>query len=184
MKNYIKYIVVGLVCLLVGGYVGTHYLGSKAQLAGASPTGATFSSAKLPAIVMNLTSSTGTSSSILNTTGNDQYITALKVGCEVVGTSLTAYTGTGLSKLTLSFATSSTASPTSNGNANVIGSSAMTVSTSTAQFTEASSTASNGSTSPGSSLVSNIWGAGTYLTITANATNTAQCTVGVDTLSS
>ena len=49
-----------------------------------------------------------TSTSILNSTGNDLYISAIKVGCEGLGTSKTAYTGAALANLLLSVATSST----------------------------------------------------------------------------
>lgn len=155
------------------------------QLAGASPAGTTGQTAKLFTVVANLSApgANATSSSILNTSANDYYINAIKAGCEVVGTSRTAYTGAALAALTLTVSTTTTSAPAAAG-ANIVGSTAMTLGTSTPQFVEASSTASNGATTPGSALVNNIWASGSYLTFQTNATNTAQCTFGVEAFSS
>lgn len=155
------------------------------QLAGASPIGTTFNTAKIAqvSVAPAAPGTNATSTSILNTDVNDRYITSEEGGCENLGTSKTAYTGTGLAALTVSMATSSTAAPASNANPNVVGSIAMTIGTSTVNFVIASSTASNGTT-PGSALVSNIWTAGSYLTLTFNATNTAACVIGVRYLAS
>lgn len=179
------YIVSLVVAVLLGIFIGYEIFsnhGTK-EVFGASPTGATFNTQPAYLIVMNLSNSTGTSTSILNSSPNDYYILNEQVGCESVGTSKTAFTGAGLAALTLSFATSSVSAPNTNNNGNIIGSTALTVSTTTPYFTYSSTTATNGTT-PGSTLVSNIWSAGSYLTVTANATNTAQCTVGVNTISS
>ncbi len=123
----------------------------------------------------------GTSSSILNNSTNDWYISSIKVGCENVGTSQTAYTGAGLASLTLKVATSSTAAPATNANTNLVGGGSITLGTSTAQFGISTSTLGVANGSP---AVYIIWAAGTYMTFTTNATNTAVCSFGVDYFSS
>ena len=144
--------------------------------------------AKFAGIVINLASAgaNATSSSILNTSTNDYYVTAIKAGCEAVGTSLTAYTGAGLSVLTLSVGTSTTPAPVVVPS-NLIGP-ALTIATSSKFFAVASSTAVGGTTSGNTgnaSLVgAQIWPAGSYMTFWFNATNTAICSVGVDVFSS
>lgn len=142
---------------------------------GASPAGSTFNDSKQASVAINLASpgTNGTSTSMINTDGNDRFITSEHAVCEGVGTSQTAYTGTGLASLTLKMATSTTANPTSNANTNTLPT--ITVSTSTPNFGISSSTIAT----PGNNLVGNVWLAGSPLTITANATNTAVCTVGV-----
>lgn len=142
---------------------------------GASPAGSTFNDAKQASVAINLATpgTNGTSTSMINTDGNDRYIQSVHAACEGVGTSRTAYTGAGLASLTLTLATSTTANPASNANTNTLP--VITVSTTTTQFGISSSTMGT----PGNGLVSNIWLAGSPLTITANATNTAVCTIGV-----
>jgi hypothetical protein len=171
-----------IAAVVAGGvYGGYKFLFYKPQIvAGTSTQGGTGSTARQYNVYgVNLAApgANATSSSILNTTGNDLYVTALKVGCEGVGTSQTAYTGTGLASLTLKAATSSTASTPVNGNTFLAGS--ITISTSSSQFVEASSTASSGSNS-----VNYVWLAGSYMNFWTNATNTAVCTFGVDAFSS
>lgn len=151
------------------------------QQFGTSTQGSTGQTAKQYSVLgVNLVApgANATSSSIQNNTGDDLYVTGLKVGCEGVGTSKTAYTGTGLALLTLSVGTSSTASPAV-APTNLI-MSAVTIATSTVDFTLASSTAAT----PGNSTYLNIWNAGSYMTFATNATNTAVCTYGVDVTSS
>lgn len=142
----------------------------------ASPAGSQFGDSKQAAVAINLSAPgvNATSTSLINTDGNDRFITSEKAVCEGVGTSKTAYTGTGLSAITLTLATSTTANPASNANTNTLP--VITIGTSTPNFGISSSTVGT----PGNNLVSNIWLAGSALTITANATNTATCTVGVD----
>ena len=150
------------------------------QVAGTTPQGGTTSTAHFYSVAALLAApgANATSSSILNTTGNDLYISDIKAGCENIGTSKTAYSGTGLLALTLSVSTTSTAAPAAAG-ANLINNGVTNIGTSTAFFTIASSTATNGNTTS-----SAIWAAGSYLTFTTNATNTAQCTFGVTAFSS
>lgn len=149
------------------------------QVAGTTPQGGTTSTAHFYSIAALLAApgANATSSSILNTTGNDLYVTSFKAGCELVGTSQTAYTGAGLAALTVKAATSSTVAPVSNSNLNLAGS--ITIATTTANFLESSTTAATGV-----STVNYLWSAGSYMTFTTNATNTAQCTFGVDAFSS
>ena len=168
-----KYLIGLLIVVLTGiTYLGVSY--PKANL-GASPAGSTFGDAKQAMIAINLAApgANATSTSILNSDGNDRFITSEEVSCEGVGTSKTAYTGAGLASLTLTVATSSTAAPASNANSNTLP--VITIATSTAYFGIASSTVG----APGNSSVSNVWAANSDLTFTANATNTALCTVGV-----
>jgi hypothetical protein len=170
---------IGAVVILVIGFGLGHYFFQPASF-GSTPAGNTFNTAKQASIVVSLLNAT---SSILNSSGNDYYITAVKAGCENVGTSQTVFTGAGLAKLLLSVATTSTANPSAQGT-NLIGQTTLTISTSTPQFVVASSTTSSGTTSIGSSVINNIWPTGSYITFTTNATNTAACTLGVDYFSS
>ena len=136
-----------------------------------SPVGSTFGDAKLAAI--NISPSTGaTSTSILNTDGSDRYITTFEGACSNVGTSLTPLTGAGLASLTLTAATTSTATPAVNPNSN--SAFVATVATSSTIYIQASSTQQLSGTP-----VNDVWKAGSYLSFYFNATNTAACTVGV-----
>lgn len=150
------------------------------QQFGSSTQGSTNTTAKQASVLGVALATPGanaTSTSILNPAGQDVYVTSFKVGCERVATSLTAYTGTGLATLTVTAATSSTAAPAANTNANAAG--LITIATSTVQFVESSSTAS-----AGNSAINYIWAAGSYMTFTTNATNTAVCSFGIDYFSS
>ena len=119
-----------------------------------------------------------TSSSIYNGSGNDIYITSIKVGCENVGTSRTPYSGTGLAALKFSVATTSTSAPAAQGAAIIAGAN-ITIATTSPNFTYSTSTSSWGA-----ATTSNIWAAGSYLSFVSNATNTAVCTFGADGFSS
>lgn len=160
------------------------------QISVGSPAGSSFSNAKFAGTVASLTipGSTGTSTSILNGDASNRYVMGVKVGCTGLGTSQTAYSGTGLAALTLTVATSSTASPVTNGNTNRV-TTPITIATSTGTFAFASSTATllattsvNGSVgvSGGSTDIGTVWASNSYMTFTTNATNTAACTFGVD----
>lgn len=154
------------------------------QTLGTSPQGTTSSTAKFFSVAVSLTSpgANATSSSIQNTSSNDYYISSLKSGCESVGTSQTAYTGLGLASLKVTVATTSTAAPSTwPAGTNVIGGSSLTIGTSTPNFGVSSSTIPGPT---GVSTTSIIWAAGSYLTFMTNATNTAQCTFGVEAFSS
>lgn len=173
LKNYLiagTVILVALVVTLVTWFAFAH------KTFGASPQGSEYFNGNFAGAVISLANpgANATSTSILNTTGNDLYVTGEKVACENVGTAKTAYTGAGLASQTVTIATSSTAAPASNGNTNTLP--VVTIATSTTQFDLSSSTAGT----PGNGLVSNIWAAGAYMTFTVNATSTATCTVGVD----
>lgn len=179
MKN-VNPLLIALVVIVVLAGGAWLLLGSNHETtAAASPSGSSFGDAGFAGSAVSLAApgANGTSTSILNNSGQDRIITAEKVGCENVGTSKTAYTGTGLASLTVTIATTSTATPSALGNTNTLP--VITIGTSTANFATASSTAGT----PGSNLVTNIWAAGTYLTFATNATNTAACTYGVDYLS-
>lgn len=180
-----------VLAVVVAGAIYGAYLYPKAlpPLAGAAPAGSTDFTPTWAAVAgVNLATpgtlgaigGNGTSSSVLNSSTNDYYISTIKVGCEGVGASNTAYSGGGLAALTLSVATSSTPGPASNGNASVVGGGTLTIGTSTSQFGMSSSTLPAAGNPKGYL----IWGAGTYLTFTTNATNTAVCTFGADYFSS
>lgn len=168
------------VVLIVGMIVGYKLHAPSIQVS-TTPAGGTTSTAHFYSIAVNLASpgANATSSSILNTSSNDMYVSSVKIGCEAVGTSKTAYTGTGLAALQFSVGTSSTAAPVVVPG-NLVGGNAITVSTSTAYFGISSSTI----VVPGSTSVNIIWQAGSYMTFWANATNTATCTAGVEAFSS
>lgn len=147
---------------------------------GASTAGTTFSTEKIGAVAINLANpgANGTSTSVLNSDANDRFVTAVKLGCENVGTSNTAYTGTGLISLQLTIGTTTTSAPaTIPTNKNLLAN-AFVVSTSTVNLTVASSSAAFGN------QLSTLWPAGSYMTFWLNATNTATCTIGVSYLGS
>ena len=175
----------GIAIVLLAAVIGGYFFpkSSIVEIAGSSPQGSTFSSAKFAGVAVNLAApgANATSSSVLNTSGQDVYITDLKIGCEGVGTSKTAYTGAGLASLTVKVSTSSTAAPAAV-SSTLINGATFTLSTSTPFFTLASSTV--GTVGTGSSNWQLIWSAGSYLTFQTNATNTAQCTFGANYISS
>lgn len=182
-KSLLAFAVVGAVAGLIGFFGYSPFIKPVIeQIAGTSPAGTTSQTAKFFAIAVNLAApgANATSSSILNSSANDYYITAIKAGCQGVGSSFVANTGTGLVSLQLTVATTSTAAPAANG-ANKVGGSTVVIATSSSSYVVASSTAGN----PNSNgLSSNVWAAGSYLTFTTNATNTAMCTFGADVFSS
>lgn len=175
-----KKIILGVVALIIavgalGGYMYMFSDKETVQPASASPAGTSFNTAKFAGVAVSLANpgANGTSTSILNTDANDRIITGLRAGCESVGTSQTAYTGAGLVSLQVTVATSSTSAPSSNGNTNSVGGGAFVLATTSPQFALSSTTQST-------SKVYSIWASGSYLTFTANATNTANCTLGAD----
>jgi len=178
-----KYLIVAVIAAIAAGGIFGGYkylLAPKVVATSASPAGSTGRSAfQFNSYGNNLSApgTNGTSTSILNNTGQDLYVSGEYAGCEGVGTSKAAYTGAGLASLTVTAATSSTAAPASNSNTNTLP--VITIATSTPQYTLASSTAAF----TGSGSVSLLWLAGSYMTFTVNATNTAICTFGVSAFS-
>lgn len=175
--NNTTYWIVGIigVILLVGAYFFPSSTNTTTVQNVGSAAGTTSNTAKFAGVVAvpSAPGANATSSSILNGDAGDRYITSVKVGCESVGTSKTAYTGAGLASLQVTMSTTSTAAPTAGGTTI----STITIATSTPTFLQASSTAS-GTSGTGSFLY--IWQSGSYLTFTTNATNTATCTFGGD----
>lgn len=168
MKN-INFILGLLAGVIIGAAGAIVFSGS--DVVETSPTGATFNSAKVAAIVAAPATASATTTSILNSDANDRYITSTFAYCGGLGSSQTAYTGAGLANLTLKAATTSTAAPAALTNTNLV----MNVNIAT--------TTPNTSAVATSTFVSAInqrWAAGSYLTFEFNATNTAACTVGAN----
>lgn len=132
--------------------------------------GTTANTSKVAETTMNLTSGAATSTSILNTDAQDRIVINLETFCSAVGTSQTAYTGTGLAALTMTAATTSTANPATITNTNSFGFTIATTSLETYIST---------STNPANGADGRRWAAGSYMSFAANATNTAQCIVDV-----
>ncbi len=182
MKTTIQNVALVLVGFIAGGFL-VHSFSSNAvttvQTAGASPSGSTFSTRKQAAIVVNLASpgANGTSTSVTNTDANQRYVTGYEYGCNGVGTSYTAYTGTALASLQMTIGTTSTANsvtiPSVNPVANVaiIGTSSVYTANASTSVTTANPLAAR-------------WDPGVAMTFWFNATNTAVCTVSVDYLGS
>ncbi len=166
-----------LVILAIAGsyYVGFRYPQSQQQVTAGSPVGTVFNTAKTSAIAFSMANSTSTS--ILNTDAFMRLVKASDIACTGVGSSKTAFVGTGLATLTMLIGTSSTATPTPFSPAAEVGN--ITISTSTTDFLNASST-----TQTATSTYPIEWPTGTYMTFVTNATNTAVCTVGTDYLGS
>lgn len=142
----------------------------KSVTVGASPVGTQAGTAKLATINWSLATNAATTTSIFNNDRQDRIIQGSFIACTLVGTSKTPLTGTGLAALTVSSATSSTANPSTLTNANKV-MNATTVATSS-PWVLATASAPSGSTL--------VWPTQTYLSFASNATNTAQCVVGVN----
>lgn len=173
MKKILIALGIAIVTLLIaGGYAYPKSL----FVAGTSNPGTTFGSAKFAGVAVNLASpgANGTSTSILNTDSNDRYVTSFKIGCEKLGTSLTAYTGAPLANLLVAVGTTTTAAPASFVSFAAI-TNAMTVPTTTINLLVSSSTLQLATSS-----LAGVWPTNTYMTFFFNATNTAVCTAGVD----
>lgn len=165
--------VVGAVVIAWVIYGAYQYPQASLQSAG-SPSGSSFSNAKFAGETASLASpgANGTSTSILNSDSSDRYITSLIAACNTVGTSKTAYSGTGLANWTVTVATTSTADPAAlPAGYNTITGNPLVIGTSTVVSLVASSTA-------GVATTSQLWAANSYLTFQSNATNTAACTFG------
>lgn len=177
MTTQAKSIIALVLAVVIGGAIYGAYQYPKYQATVSSTAGTTFLTAKFAGVSVSLANpgTTGTTSSILNTDAGTRYVTGVRAACDSVGTSYTAYTGTGLASLTLSIGTSSTAS------ANTIGATAKVltngiIATSTYTNSFATSTSQLGSTAQSATL----WHTGEYMNFQSNATNTAACTFGVD----
>ena len=158
---------------------GAYLYPKAAQPLGTTAVGGTFGTAKFAGVAMTPSTAGLATSSITNGSTNDYYVKSIEVGCEGVGTSKVLYTGGGLANLTLEAAT--TSNGIINSNTNYVGGGAFNIGTTSTWFVEASSTAN---ATVGSILMNNIWPAGTQMTFSFNATNTAACTVGVSYISS
>lgn len=142
---------------------------------GSSAVGTTFNSAKVAEIVMQPTSSSATSSSILNTDANDRIIDSSFVSCATSTGSVFAQTAAGVATFQWQFATTSTNAPavfpSTATNAALIN-----LGTSTTDDSYAASS------TPTARAISRRWPTGTYLTIQPNATSSnasLSCQAGV-----
>lgn len=175
MKNINK-IILGLVCVCILG-IAVYLVKSPTQdVAGSSPVGSSFSTAKFYGVTVNLATPGvyGTSTSILNTDSQDRYVSALKVGCQGVGQSKTPYTGAGNVNLQIIAGTTTTAAPATSTLAQSLAMN-FTIATGLPTAFVSSSTLQTAT-----STNATVWAANTYMTFFFTATNTAVCTVGVD----
>lgn len=172
MKKDILFVVIGI---CIGAIIGYAVHGTpKVQFAGTNnAVGTVFNTAKVAQVNITPSSGSATSSSLLNTDATDRYITSSFVMCNTVGTSKTAYTGTGLANLLWRMATTSTAITGALADSNTNYAANDTLATTTVDSFIASTT--EGVTAG----TSRVWPTGTYLTIQPNATNTGVCTAGV-----
>ena len=191
-------IIISLVLAVVIGaaIIGAYYYPVATHPAGSTTTaGGTFTSAKIAAISFAPATASATSSSILNPFGADVYVTSAFLGCENATTTYTAYTGAGLSNWIVRAATTSTAAPATVSNTNYLANFIIATGTTAAGTAGYTTLLISSSTIATSSNPMNfnqalgtayqfLWPSGTYMTIWSNATNTAQCTVGVHVFSS
>ena len=170
-----KNITIGIVILILVGTIGYLYVkSSEKTLVGAvSPVGTSNAASRFFSTVMNLSSAAGTTTSILNNTGYDIAVNDTRIFCTGFGTSQTFLTGTGLTNFTFQFATTSVSGLGIQNNTNYFGNDQV------ATNTGAGITYVSSSTEPVLNTGSRIIPNGTYATITANATNTAQCVVAI-----
>lgn len=169
MKTYAK-IVLGV--FLLGAIIAGWYLpfSTVTQLVTGSAVGTTFVTAKVAQINFSPATGTATSTSVYNSDDSDRIVTDAFVSCNTLGTSYTAYTGTGLASLQFFAATTSASAPAIVTNPNF----AMNVVVATSTPTDAFTATSTYTFVPG-----RRWKTATYMTFFSNATNTAACTVGV-----
>ncbi len=154
--------------------VGSYFFpSSEGILAGASPTGTTFSTQKLATIVFAPATTAATTTFLLNTDANDRIVEQAVYSCS----GLTAVNNGSFISTGFQFymSTSSTAVQTGNSNYVLITS----VPTTTPELFVASTT-------PGLTATAAFrrWAAGSYLQINANASTTASCVIGVNYLAS
>ncbi len=172
------------VAAIVGAYVYPKYpkLSVNTNF-GTSATGSTFSNAKFYGVAIDL--SAGTSTAILNTDANSRYIADVKVGCSGLGTSKNPITGTALTNLTYTAATTSAAQAVPPGSVNAaVALNAPIATTSSPWFVSATTTIPGQTGALATSSLANVWASGSYLNFWFNATNTGACTIGVDTIGS
>lgn len=161
-------LVIGIVAI-GGAYFFPQYSGSL----GNSPVGTEFGTQKIAAVAWSLSSGSATSTSLYNSDQNDRVIESSFVACDTVGTSRTAYTGTGLASLIVRAATTTTEAPAIVTNTNYAVNISPLATSTPVVLTSSSTEGVLGG-------YSRVWPAGSYLTFFSNATNTAQCTVGVE----
>jgi len=169
MKNKI---IVSAVAILAVLAIATFLLSKKPVSSGSAGVGATFNSAKIAEINMTPSTGTATSTSIYNGDDDDRIVTDAFASCSGIGTSYTAYTGTGLTSagLLLKAATTTTSAPASVTNTNLAMSISIATTTPSDMYV---------ATSTYGTAYWQRWGAGTYMTFFTNATNTAACSIGV-----
>ncbi len=146
-----------------------HEVVQQMQVGSTSGTGNTYHAATF---AFNPTTAAATTSSIVNGDAQDRIVTAAYVSCSGVGSSNTAYTGAGLANLTFTMATTAASAPAALVNVAYV--LQQNVATSTVDTQVASTSISKFAT--GNAI---RWQAGSYMSISSNATNTAACTVTV-----
>lgn len=172
-----------VVLAIVGAYFYPKY---SLRVSGVpSPSGSTFGNA-LEASITWQPATGATTTSILNTSTQDRYIKSEQYMCTGLGSSVTGYTGGGLtsSGWLIDSATTSAANteiiiPATVG---FLQSQVIATTSSYGSFLSTSTPEVGG----GSPLTDRyrIWNAGSYLTFEVNATNTATCTIGASYLGS
>jgi len=175
MKPTLTTIVTGVACFILGAFIVHSFFPSVIvqSVAGASPAGSTFSTAKEYSVTMALTG-TGTTTSIQNTDSNNRYVKnnfAFCTGLTQASSALAGSLSYTVATTSQNF-TGSTTAPTTN--ATPAGVIAMATSTG------AGYTASSTWPTP----YYQIWQPGQWMTFNWNATDTAVCTVGLSTLAS
>lgn len=169
-----KTIVLVAISLIIGTVVGYVFSHKSDIVTTVSPAGTTGTSGKYYSQTISLTSSSATTTSMYNNSGFDFAVRAVDVMCQSVGTSKTAYSGSGLATLNFKIATSSSSAVTgtvSDVNTNYMAN--INIGTSTVD-------SYNATTTEGVIAgTSKIWPNGTYSIISSNATNTASCAVGI-----
>lgn len=169
----------GVAVLLVGFGLGYLAFGGDNVLSTVSTSNDTkFSSAKIAETGFAPADGSATSTSILNTDSTDRVVTGAFYYCNDLGTSKTAYTGTGLANLIFSIATTSTANTAIVSNSNYL------LRSNVATTSAGASVYVSSTTTPFPDDSGRLWASGSYITVFSNATNTADCVAGVTYLAS
>ena len=172
-KSFLAFAVVGAVAGLVA-FFGLSPFGKEVvqQIAGSS-TGTTFNTAKVAAVVMSPTTSSATSTSILNTDASDRIILDNFVSCAGATTTAFGADSLGLATWKWGAATTSGAAPQPSILNSVNAAMNINVATGTYDAYTASSTYT--------AVYTRRWAAGSYLTFQTNGTTTPSlsCVAGV-----
>ena len=180
MKTSTKIAIGVVVLVIVAFFVGRLSVVNRSLVGAVSPAGTTNLTPRVASIVFQPLTAGATSTSVYNGDVNDRIISSVDEGCTTISDSRTPFTGASEVVLAITAATTSANAPQaalSSLNTNyVLDATNLIATTTPAIYFLASSTPGYTATVGG---MDRIWLAGSYLTFSANATNTMSCVMRV-----